>query len=296
MKQFYFSLTLCIAVLFASCSHDDSIYTPTPPTIAIENLSIETSIAQEDTIYLKAKIESPLETTFTWSVNNVASVSDKVATDSIYKFVQKEVGDYTVTLTAQNADGETKTTVNLNVYGKFKYGTFVLNEGSAFQENSSLIFISPKGIVTDSAYWKVNHTELGNTSQDLFISAGKIYFIAQNGKSSLGNYPNDGKLIIANAETLKKEAAYDDELSVLSWPTHIAVLGNEVFIRDNKGIYSFNTSTKELKFIEGSNGAQKNRMAVAEGKVFVPANKSVLVLEAGKSEISHKIELNAAIF
>ncbi|CEA15210.1 PKD domain containing protein [Fermentimonas caenicola] len=295
MKQFYFSLTLCIAVLFASCSHDDSIYTPTPPTIAIENLSIETSIAQEDTIYLKAKIESPLETTFTWSVNNVASVSDKVATDSIYKFVQKEVGDYTVTLTAQNADGETKTTVNLNVYGKFKYGTFVLNEGSAFQENSSLIFISPKGIVTDSAYWKVNHTELGNTSQDLFISAGKIYFIAQNGKSSLGNYPNDGKLIIANAETLKKEAVYDDELSVLSWPTHIAVLGNEVFIRDNKGIYSFNTSTKELKFIEGSNGAQKNRMAVAEGKVFVPANKSVLVLEAGKSEISHKIELNAAV-
>ena len=36
-------------------------------------------------------------------------------------------------------------------------------------------------------------------------------------------------------------------------------------------------------------------MAVAEGKVFVPANKSVLVLEAGKSEISHKIELNAAV-
>lgn len=295
MEKIFYLLTFTVLFAFASCSADDSIYTPTPPQVTIENLSESMEIAQEDTIYLKAQIASPLETTFAWSVNNVTSISEKSENDSVFKFVQKEVGDYAVTLTAKNADGEVKSTINLKVFGKFRDGTFILNEGSAFQENSSLSFISPKGIITDSVYFKVNGTELGNVSQDLFIGGGKIYFIAQNGKSDLGNHPNDGKLIIADAETLKKEAAFDEELSILSWPTHIAVLGNEAFIRDNNGIYSFNTSTKKIQLIENTDGALKNRMAVAENKIFVPAKKSILVLEAGKQEISHKIELDATV-
>lgn len=296
MKKVFYLFTFTTLLIFASCSDDDPAYTPISPEVAIENLSGKTAVAQEDTIYLKANVTSEQRSKFVWSVNGVKTKSTiPSVTDSIFKFVQNEIGDYTVTLTSINPDGEASININISVYGKFRYGTFILNEGSAFQENSSLSFINPQGIITDSVYFKANGTELGNVSQDLFIGGGKIYFIAQNGKSSLGNHPNDGILIIANAETLKKEAVFEDALSVLSWPTHIAVLGNEAFIRDNKGIYSFDTSTKSLKFIEGSSGALKNRMAVAEGKVFVPANKAVLVLQAGKQEVTHKIELGATV-
>lgn len=290
MKNLFYLCLLIGLSAVVSCS-DEKPYTPTPPEVAIENLSEKTEVAQEDTIYLKTKIASLLETSFAWSDD----AGEVVSTDSTYKFVRKEVGDYVINLTATNADGEVKASINLSVYGKFRDGTFVLNEGSAFQENSSLSFINPKGVITDSVYFKVNGTELGNGSQDLFISNGKIYFVSQNGVSSRGNYPNDGFLIIADAETLKKEAAYNEELSALKWPTHVAVLGDEAFIRDNNGVYSFNTSTKALKFIENSKGALKNRMAVAAGKVFVPANKSVLVLEANKDAVAHKIEFDATV-
>ncbi|MBD8388999.1 DUF5074 domain-containing protein [Dysgonomonas sp. BGC7] len=186
-------------------------------------------------------------------------------------------------------------TVDPPFVGKYKDGTFILNEGNMTTENGSLIFISPQGEVTDSAYWRVNGTELGGSSQDLFITNGKIYIISQDEGLASSKYKSDGRLIVANAETLEKEVAYSSEISVLTKPTHVAVLGDNVFIRDGKGIYSFNTSTAELKLIEGTSGALKNRMAVVKNKVFVPANKSVLVLEAGKAAVSHKIELEAAV-
>lgn len=293
MKNFKFIFFVVSAFIFASCSSDDSDYIPFPPSVDILNVSQETSVAQEDTIYLKAVIDSQIASSFYWTIDG--NKVDKQVNDSILKFVSSEVGSHSISLVSTNGDGKTAATIDVEVYGKFKYGTFVLNEGSAFQENSSLTFISPKGVVTDSAYFKVNGTELGNVSQDLFIVDNKIYFISQNGKSDLGKHPNDGKLIVANAQTLKKEIAFNEELALLSWPTHIAVLGNEAFIRDNKGVYSFNMTSKELKYIDETKGALKNRMAVAQGKVFVPASKSVLVLEAGQNKISHKITFDATV-
>src|SRR5690606_19489692 len=188
--------------------------------------------------------------------------------------------------------------LKIDVYGKFRDGTFILNEGNMTTENGSLIFISPKGIVTDSAYFKVNGTELGNVAQDLFIGNGKLYIISQNGKQNAvgSTFQNDGMLIVANAETLKKEASYTEELSSLSWPSHVAVLNEDnIFIRDNKGVHLFHPQNKELKFVEGSNGAKKNRMAVANDKVFVPGSTKVFVLEAGKPEVIHTIEMSANV-
>lgn len=294
MKKLLYLALLSIAC-FTSCSDDNESYTPSLPGVSIENVSGSTSVAQEDTIYLKAKINSLSESKFKWAVNGEQVTN---ATDSVFKFVKNNLGDYTVSLSCTNVDGEVSAKVEINVYGKFRDGTFILNEGNMTTENGSLIFISPKGIVTDSAYWKVNGTELGNVCQDLFIVNHKMYIISQNGrKNPVGTtFENDGMLVVANSETLKKEATYNDELSVLSWPTHVAVLGQDnVFIRDNKGVYLFNTSSKELKFITGTTGALKNRMAVAEGKVFVPASKSVLVLEAGKEEVAYKIDMGATV-
>ncbi len=305
MKKLFYLPSLALMVLIAVSCSDDNVLAFAPevpevstesPEVSILNLTSETAVAQEDTIYLKANVQSDSRSKFVWSVDGLKSKEASSVTDSVFKFVKTEVGNYKVTLTCINANGETSTSVNLSVYGKFRDGVFVLNEGSVFQENSKLTFINPKGVVTDSAYWKVNGFELGNASQDLFIGNGKIYFVAQNGKGDVGKYENEGYLTIANSETLKREATYTTKLSVLSWPTHVAALGvDDVFIRDNKGVYLFNPSNNQVKFIEGSAGAQKNRMAVVQNKVFVPASKSVLVLEAGKTAISHKIEFEAAV-
>lgn len=167
----------------------------------------------------------------------------------------------------------------------YSKGTFVLNEGSGKNIPSSLIFISPENEITANAYYAVNNTRLGATSQDLFIANGKMYIISQNGTE-------DGMLVIANAGTLKKEEAFSKEdLAELNWPTHIAVVGDNAYIRDGQGIYLLKLASKELTFIEGSEGASKNRMAVAQGKTFAMTSNGILVLQNGT--ILKKIELES---
>lgn len=172
----------------------------------------------------------------------------------------------------------------------YQDGTFVLNEGNMSNETGTLVYISPKGVVTDSAYYRVNKTLLGNVCQDLFIANQKIYIISQNGARNGG----EGLLTVANAATLKKEVVYNDEFSgTLSMPSNLAVVGNTIYIRDNKGVYQFNTSSKELTFVNGSTGALKNRMAVVGDKVFVPANRSVYVIQNGT--IVHTISMPGTV-
>ena len=267
--------------LFSACNDDDK-YIPTPPVVSIESLSGVFAMPQEDSIILKAKVESPLETTLRWSVNG-----EETSTDSIYTFKMNDLGNYEVKLTATNADGEVSATTPVEVYGKYKYGTFILNEGATLRGDiaSKLIFISPKGVITDSVYQKENNGEmLKLVSQDLFISNNKMYFISQR-----------KALTITNAETLKKEIVYEDEIKDLVAPTHLVVLDDNIYIRDNKGVYLFKPSDKSLTFIEGSNGARKNTMALVDGKVFVSKGKSVVVIEKGKEEISHTIDFDGNV-
>lgn len=177
-------------------------------------------------------------------------------------------------------------------------GLFVLNEGNMTTETGSLIFITPQKQVIENLYFSMNGRHLGNVAQDLFIKNDKMYIISQNGgNSATGDaFDTDGMLIVANAETMRKIESYNDELSELSWPTHVAVLDDEnIFIRDNKGVHIFNPLTKELKFVEGTKGATKNRMAVVDNKVFVIANNVVLVLEANNMKVSKSIDMGATI-
>lgn len=165
-------------------------------------------------------------------------------------------------------------------------GTFVLNEGNMTTENGSVVYITGDGVVIDFAYRLVNGSQLGNVTQDMFFANNKIYFINQNGERDGG----DGTLVVANASTLKKIKAYKgaagkgEVLSSLNWPSHIAIVGNDAYIRDNNGVYRFNMSTNELSFIAGTEKAIKNRMAVVGDKVFVAVatnpNK-IIVLQNG---------------
>ena len=70
-------------------------------------------------------------------------------------------------------------------------------------------------------------------SQDLFISNNKMYFISQR-----------KALTITNAETLKKEIVYEDEIKDLVAPTHLVVLDDNIYIRDNKVFIYSSLQTK----------------------------------------------------
>ena len=177
-------------------------------------------------------------------------------------------------------------------------GLFVLNEGNMTTQSGSLIFITPDKQVLNNLYFTMNGRRLGNSAQDLFIKDGKMYIISQNGGTSAtgSTFDSDGRLIIANAETMQKVEGYNDELSTLSMPSHVAVLDDaNVFIRDTKGVHIFNTTTNELSLIAGTRGAAKNRMAVADGKVFVIAGKKIFVLEANRLDIAHTIDMGVNI-
>ena len=171
-------------------------------------------------------------------------------------------------------------------------GVFILNEGNMTTENGSLIYIDGEGHVMDYVYKSINGSELGNATQDLCIAGGKMYIIAQNGNSMNG----DGMLVVADSKTLERVAAYNDELSSLSWPTHVAVLDDEnIFIRDNAGIHRFNSLTHELTFVEGSNGVKKMTMAITGGKVFAPLNNDILVIETGQNAVSNTIPFRGSV-
>lgn len=282
MKKYSLILVGFIA-LFSACNDDDK-YIPTPPVVSIESLSGVFAMPQEDSIILKAKVESPLKTTLRWFVNG-----KETSTDSIYTFKMNNLGNYEVKLTATNADGEVSATTPMEVYGKYKYGTFILNEGRLWKNiEGTLTFISPKGVVTDSVYYKENKERLGFATQDLYIRNNKLYIISQEG----GN--DGGFLTIANAETLKKEHTYHDELgNVLSKPTHIAVLNDDdIYIRDGKGIYRFTPSSNTLTFIKNSDKANKTTMAVANGKIFAAQANNLLIIETGQSSISKTISVS----
>lgn len=185
-----------------------------------------------------------------------------------------------------------------------KLSTLILNEGNMTTENGSLIYISPDGQVINNIYSLINGKELGNVTQDLFIKDGKMWIISQNGgTNAMGNaFQNEGMLVKVDLKTMKKEVAFDNELKdekgkyKLGWPTHLAVLNDKnIFIRDNSGVSHFDSTTGKLTLIEGTRGAEKNRMAVANNKVFVIKKKDLFVFEADKMEIVKTITFSANV-
>lgn len=194
--------------------------------------------------------------------------------------------NYTLQLTVTGADNQSITTKGINFYHVTFYdseGTFVLNEGNMTTENGSLIYITPEGYVVDNAYKRVNGTELGNVTQDMYFHDGKIYIISQNGDTNAvgTSFDNDGMLVVADAATLKKVRSFTkEELGGLDWPTHIAVIDEQhVYIRDNAGVWRLNMDDSSLIFINGSANAPKNRLSVVNGEIYFAADGAISLVK-----------------
>ena len=279
MKKFFYPLLLLMAMTFTFTACDDDDDVPTPNVTFEINPTEDDGdieIASGDTLTFKGKVSnSTMPCLFHWTLNG-----EKVFDGPTYKFVSDKVGKYIVAVEVVNVEGgKASFSFEVEVYGKYKKGTFVLSEGNMSDETGKITFISPNGKVTDNAYFTENGSHLGAAAQDLWIEDGKMYIISQNGTANGG----DGLLVVANAETLKKEAVYNDELSAMAktWPTHIAVVDHQAYIRDNNGISLFDLNTKKLNFIEGTAGAAKNRMAEIDDKIFAIAGQNILVIENG---------------
>lgn len=144
----YFLSCLVLAVGLVSCS-DDNKEPLLPLSVLIEGGENQ-EIVQGGTLNLKAEVEGSSEVEYVWKLNG-----KDVATTSTYDFTATELGSYDVQLTVSNAEqGEASARVTVDVYGKYKYGTFILNEGSAWggDKGGYLIFISPEGELVNKAF------------------------------------------------------------------------------------------------------------------------------------------------
>jgi hypothetical protein len=281
MKKYFLLMLITLSLGFTACSDDDT--EATLSSVSIANEGEQTEIVQNGVLTLVAKYNCNMTPKFEWKVDNEVK-----SNEATFNFSSEKLGEHIITLTVSIGEIEENATIKVSVYGKYKKGTFILNEGSAGRTNSHLIFISPDYEVTKEAYYEVNGSHLGDVSQDLYINNGKIYIISQgayNNTSTMG-------VTIANAETLEKIAVYHDELSDLSMPTNIVATDEDnLYIRDSQGIHLFNPSTKTIALIEGTERAVQTRMAVSKGKVFTAKGNSIIVIQ-GKNVIGTK-ELNS---
>ncbi|MFK2276963.1 PKD-like domain-containing protein [Bacteroides fragilis] len=126
-----------LALGFASCSDDETI--PNLTGIAIESEGGVTEVIQGGTLALTANYTSNVNPEVRWEVNGEVKSTDKE-----FSFTEAEPGKYYVTLVVSTDVGEKRVNLPVTVYGKYKYGTFVLNEGNFGNPPSSLIFISPE--------------------------------------------------------------------------------------------------------------------------------------------------------
>lgn len=270
-------LLVAVALVMGSCSKEKDEPIPAP------KFEWTTDIATDMPVFVvpDTKVE----------IGYAAEYVQSVTTGSLPNGWNVKVNEGTQKIEiSATADAETKATLEVTITGNDgkplsqhvelyclntfddPAGVFVLNEGNMTTENGSLTWISPEGYVLDDACKTVNGSELGNVAQDMAIYDGQIYIISQNGNKNPNGttFENDGMLVIADAHTLKRTAAFtNDDLQGLDWPTHIAVLDDQhLYIRDNAGIYRFDPTTKMLTFITGSDGAPKSRFVTMGGKAY----------------------------
>lgn len=222
--------------------------------------------------------------------------NDNESSVSITAPIDVSVGVSSILVSGVNSKGQVfraKVSTLLYDYSN-PYGTFVLNEGSAWSnppEMGSLIYISPNNIATPNIYLELNGKTLGGVAQDMVSYNGKYYIIAQN------HYPEtDGMLTILDAKTLKKVKNRTWGNKELDWPTHIAVLDDShIYMRDNKGIWRYDSATDQLALVDGTRGARKNVMLMLNGKVIASNGKRIQIISPEEDKVAQTIEFPANI-
>lgn len=240
------------------------------PTVTIDSdIKEDVPVEMNAEVTFTANITSTTDETHQWFLNG-----EKVSTEDTYTFIPAEVGHMAVELVTTNVDGEASAMLEFDVVGPYYQGTFVLSEGNMTTENGFISFIDADGQITDSVYYKANNKPLGNVVQNMWVNEDHIYVISQNGGRMGGDY-----LVVANAQTMKMEYAFNDEFSSLSMPSNVTALDPEhIYVRDGGGIQLFNAETKEMTKIDGTSGAAQFPFELIDGKVYYINGSNICVI------------------
>lgn len=167
--------------------------------------------------------------------------------------------------------------------GKYTNGTFILNEGNLnTHTDNPMQFIGTHEMLIEGVYELENGGMLPALSQDLFIANNNIAIIGQS-----------GVLMVSDANTLKFKKKYTTKLGLTASdaPTNVAMLGNDVYIRSEKGITRFNLADEDSRLISESEGALPKRMAVVGNKIYALTDTHVLVISQASDAVIAEIEI-----
>lgn len=126
-------------------------------------------------------------------------------------------------------------------------GTFWLNEDWFGHTNGSINYIDKDGTVRYRAYESQNPYEsFGCTSQYAMIFGGKLYVMSKQETDGGDTRRGGGRLVVADAKTMKKLVGFDDILDGGDGRACVGVNSEKVYVGTTAGIAVFNPSSLSI--------------------------------------------------
>lgn len=169
----------------------------------------------------------------------------------------------------------------------FTNGFFMVNEEWFGHANGSVNFVNNDGTINYRVYSAANNSEaFGATTQYGTIYGDKFYFISKQPKDGGDtNYTPGGRLVVADAKTMKKIAGFD----VIGGDGRSFVGVNETtgYIGASNGIYLFDIANMKIgSLITGTGGGQIGIMIRTSQYIFaVKQNTGILVIDPNTNAV-----------
>lgn len=234
--------------------------------------TVEPVIAPEDADYKDVSYEIENKEIASFYNNNIIAL---------------KAGETKLTVTAldnQGAKAEIKIIVketDREPFNEYKEGIFILNEGWFGHENGSMNFIAVGGDMFYRVYERENPEQaLGATTCYGTVYGDKIFVISKQSADKGDVIPGGGRLVIMDAKTLKKVAAFE-ELGGGDGRSVVGATPEKMYVGTSKGILPLDLEKLELgSVIAGTEDYQTGDMLKAGKYVFaLQQNKGVNVID-----------------
>lgn len=222
-------------------------------------------------------------------------------TRKFFELVTHKPGTVDVTFKSQDGSG-VQTTYHVTVEepdraaasDSWQDGTFWLNEDWFGHTNGSINYITADGNVCYHAYESQNAYEsFGCTSQYAMIFGGKLYVMSKQATDGGDTRKGGGRLVVADAKTLKKLAAFDDILDDGDGRACVGVNASKVYIGTTAGIAVFNPETLEITGkIDGIEAGSKYANQIGD---MVCAGKYVFAIKQNFGTLVIDTETDAVV-
>lgn len=174
----------------------------------------------------------------------------------------------------------------------FTKGFFMVNEEWLGHANGSVNFVGDNGQIYYRVYSQVNNNQaFGATTQYGTIYGGKFFFISKQGKDTGDNqYTAGGRLVVADALTLKKIAGFDN-IGGADGRSFVGVNEDTGYIGTSNGIVLFDIKNLKVgNMITGTEGAQIGNMVRTSKYVFaVKQRVGMLVINAETNKLINTV-------